>query len=119
MRKILLVNEVDYERVEWGLTKTLVGPQNVGSKKLKVNITEYLPGHVHKLHSHPNQEEVIYVLSGKGITETEEGKRKIEPDSVVFIPEGVKHATWNLSRSESLKAIIIMAPSEVSLSNTL
>jgi len=114
MRKIISVNEVDYEKVEWGLTKTLIGPQNIGSKKLKVNITEYLPGHVHKLHSHPNQEEVIYILSGKGITETEEDKREIEPGSVVFIPAGVKHATWNLSRSESLKAIIIKAPPEVS-----
>lgn len=112
MRKIVLVDEVDYEKVEWGLTKNLVGPQSVGSKKIKVNITEYLPGSVHKLHSHPSQEEVIYILSGKGITEAEGDRREIGPGSVVFIPAGVKHATLNLSDSESLKAIIIKAPPE-------
>lgn len=79
MRKIVLADKLKYEKVSWGLTKTLIEPQNVGSKKLKVSITEYLPGQIHKLHSHPNQEEVIYVLSGKGITETAEDRRAIGP----------------------------------------
>lgn len=113
-RKVVLIKDIDYEKVDWGLTKTLIGPENAESKKLKVNITEYLPGRVHKLHSHPHQEEVIYVLSGKGITETEEDRKEIKPGCVVFIPAGLKHATWNLSNSESLKAIIIKAPPEVS-----
>ncbi len=112
MRRVVSVDEVDYEKVEWGLTKNLVGPQRTGSKNLKVNITEYLPGYVHKLHSHPKQEEVIYVLSGRGITETEEDRREIGPGSVVFIPAGVKHATLNLSNAESLKAVIIKTPPE-------
>lgn len=111
-REVILINQVDYEKVSWGLTKTLVGPQNVDSKRVKVNITEYLPGHVHELHSHPNQEEIIYVLSGKGVTETQEDKKEIESGCVVFIPAGLKHATWNLSSSQPLKAIIIKAPPE-------
>ncbi|NIR17895.1 MAG: cupin domain-containing protein [Desulfobacterales bacterium] len=110
MRKVVLVDDVKYEKVDWGLTKNLVGPQNVESKRLKVNITEYLPGYVHKLHAHPGQEEVIYVLSGKGVTETEEDRREIGPGSVVFVPAGLRHATLNLSDSEPLKAIIIKAP---------
>ncbi len=112
MRKVVVADEVAFEKVDWGLTKNLVGPQTAGSVYLKVNITEYLPGYVHKLHSHPNQEEVIYVLSGKGITETEEDRREIGPGSVVFIPAGVEHATVNLSTTESLKAVIIKAPPE-------
>ena len=60
MRKIIFIDEVDYEKVEWGLTKNLVGSHNVGAKRVKVNLTEYLPGYMHKLHSHPNQDEVIY-----------------------------------------------------------
>ena len=109
---VILVDEVQYERVDWGLTKNLVGPNTVKSKKLKVNITKYLPGYVHKLHAHPDQEEVIYVLSGRGITETQEGRKEIGPGSIVFIPAGVYHATLNSSQTESLKAIIIKAPQE-------
>lgn len=112
MRKVVLADEVAFEKVDWGLTKNLVGPHSVGSQYLKVNITEYLPGYVHTLHSHPNQEEVIYVLSGRGITETEEDRSEIGPGAVVFIPAGVKHATLNLSTTESLTAVIIKGPPE-------
>ena len=88
MSKIVQVDEVEYEEVEWGLTKELIAPQTVGSKKIKVKITEYLPGHKHNLHMHPNQEEVIFVLSGKGITEIQGERREIGPGSVVFVPAG-------------------------------
>ena len=110
MTKIVQADEVEYEEVEWGLTKELIAPQIVGSTKVKINITEYLPGHTHKLHAYPNQEEVIFVLSGKGITEIQGERREIGPGSVVFVPAGELHTTSNLSQSESLKAVIIKAP---------
>jgi quercetin dioxygenase-like cupin family protein len=65
MAKILKEEDIQFEKVAWGLTKELVNPQTVGAKKVKVKITEWLPGHVHKKHIHPDQEEVIFVLSGK------------------------------------------------------
>ena len=112
MAKILMEDEIEFEKVAWGLTKELVNPQTVGAKKIKVKITEWLPGHVHKTHIHPDQEEVIFVLSGKAMAETEEERRKIGPGSVVFIGAGESHTTWNLSDAESLRAIVIKAPPE-------
>ena len=110
MRKVVLIDEVPFQKVDWGLTKHLISPESAGSKKIKVSITEYLPGFTHKLHVHPTQEEVIYVLSGKGVTETTGDKQEIAPGSVVFVPAGVPHATVNASKTESLKAIIIKSP---------
>ena len=110
MRKIVLSDSVAFQKVEWGLTKNLVGPASVGSKKIKVNITEYLPGYTHALHVHPTQEEVIYVLSGKGFSETNGDRQEISPGSVAFVPAGVPHATINASDSEPLRAIIIKSP---------
>ena len=112
MAKILKENEIEFEKVAWGLTKELVNPQTVGAKKVKVKITEWLPGHVHKKHVHPDQEEVIFVLSGKGMAQTQEEKREIGPGSVVFIGAGEQHKTWNLSDVESLRAVVIKAPPE-------
>jgi uncharacterized RmlC-like cupin family protein len=112
MAEIIVADEVEYEKVDWGLTKELVAPQTVGSRRVKVKITEYLPGHVHKAHVHPNQEEVIYVLSGRGMTESQGKRREIGPGSVIFIPAGVSHTNLNLSDSESLKVIVIKAPPE-------
>lgn len=112
MAKILREEEIEFEKVAWGLTKELIAPQTVGAKKVKVKITEWLPGHVHQRHIHPDQEEVIFVLSGKGMAETENGKTEIGPGSVVFIAAGESHMTWNLGKTESLRAIVVKAPPE-------
>ena len=112
MAKILREEDIQFEKVAWGLTKELVNPQTVGAKKVKVKINEWLPGHVHKKHVHPDQEEVIFVLSGKGMAQTQEEKREIGPGSVVFVGAGEQHTTWNLSDTESLRAVVIKAPPE-------
>jgi mannose-6-phosphate isomerase-like protein (cupin superfamily) len=112
MAKILMEEDISFEKVAWGLTKELVNHQIAGAKKVKVKITEYLPGHAHKNHVHPNQEEVIFVLSGTGMTQTQEEKRKIGPGMVIFIGAGESHTTWNLSETEPLRVIVIKAPPE-------
>jgi len=112
MAKILMEKDIPFEKVAWGLTKELVNSQTVGARKVKVKITEYLPGHEHKNHVHPGQEEVLFVLSGIGMTQTREEKRKIGPGSVIFIGAGEPHTTWNLSGAESLRVLVIKAPPE-------
>jgi quercetin dioxygenase-like cupin family protein len=110
MAEVIRADEVKFEDVDWGLTKELIGPKTVGAKSLQVKITEYLPGYSHKSHVHPHQEEVIFILSGRGIAEANGKKEEIGPGSVVFVPEGQPHATHNLSASESMKAVIIKSP---------
>ena len=113
MSRVIHVDDIPFAVVVWGLTKEIIAPGTVGAKKVKVKITEYLPGYVHRLHIHPDQEEVIFVLSGKGVTESLGGERKeIGPGSLVYVSAGEPHATSNLSATESLKAIIIKAPPE-------
>jgi len=109
-RQVVLHQEVPFRRVDWGLTKDLIGPEQMGAEHLRVKITEYLPGYSHKLHMHPTQEEVIFVLDGKGVTQTREDKITIGPGSVVFVPAGVYHATINLSDTEPLRAVIVKSP---------
>jgi mannose-6-phosphate isomerase-like protein (cupin superfamily) len=109
-RQAVLAGDVPFRQVAWGLTKDLVGPERMGSEHVRIKITEYQPGFSHKLHMHPTQEEVIYVLEGRGTSETREDKIDIGPGSVVFVPAGVHHATNNLSQTEPLKAMIVKAP---------
>jgi uncharacterized RmlC-like cupin family protein len=109
-RQVVLHGDIPFRQVDWGLTKDLVGPERMGSEKIRLKITEYQPGYSHKLHMHPAQEEVIFVLEGRGVTETKEDKIEIGPGSVVFVPAGVYHATVNLSRTEPLKAVIVKSP---------
>jgi uncharacterized RmlC-like cupin family protein len=109
-RQVVLNGDIPFRQVDWGLTKDLVGPERMGSEKIRFKITEYQPGYSHKLHMHPTQEEVIFVLEGRGITETKEDKIEIGPGSVVFVPAGVYHATLNLSNTKPLRAVIVKSP---------
>ena len=109
-RQVVLHGDIPFRQVDWGLTKDLVGPERMGSEKIRLKITEYQPGYSHKLHMHPAQEEIVFVLEGRGVTETKEDKIEIGPGSVVFVPAGVYHATVNLSRTEPLKAVIVKSP---------
>ena len=109
-RQVVLNGDIPFRQVDWGLTKDLVGPERMGSEKIRLKITEYQPGYSHKLHMHPAQEEVIFVLEGRGVTETKEDKIEIGPGSVVFVPAGVYHATLNLSNTEPLRAVIVKSP---------
>ncbi|MBM4332724.1 MAG: cupin domain-containing protein [Deltaproteobacteria bacterium] len=103
-------DEREFIRVDWGKTKSLFGPENIGTKYLKINITEYAPGTEHALHRHPDQEEVIYILEGEGISRTKAGDQPISAGAFVFVPADTDHATINLLRDKPMKAIIIKSP---------
>lgn len=96
--------------VDWGRTKNIFGIENVGAKYLRINITEYAPGTEHKLHTHTDQEEVIYVLEGEGISRTEAGDQLIRAGSFVFVPANTCHATINVQKNMPMKAVIIKSP---------
>lgn len=104
-------NNIPFTAVDWGQTKELVGKFcEARSDNVLIKITEYLPSHTHTLHVHPDQEEIIFVLSGRGQTETASGKVDLYPGCISFIPAGVPHATYNPYDDESLRAVIIKAP---------
>ena len=109
---VIQENERGFVRVDWGRTKNMFGPENGGTRYLQINITEYSPGGEHTLHRHSNQEEVIYVLEGEGISRTKAGDQPIRSGSFVFVPADTDHATINLRKDVPLKAIIIKSPTQ-------
>ena len=96
--------------VDWGTTKNLFGPVNGGAQYLQVGITEFAPGAEHGLHRHPDQEEVIYVLDGEGISRSDEGDKPIRAGDFVFIPANAEHATINTRKDKPLKNLTIKSP---------
>lgn len=107
--EVFKAEDIEFVPVEWGRTKELVGRETGRSRLVQVKITEYLPGYVHKKHVHPDQDEVIFVLSGYGYSETPAGRKAIGPNSVALIPRGVEHSTSNPGK-EPLRALIIKSP---------
>lgn len=107
---VLRENEREFVSVDWGRSKRLITPEEVGSKYLRVSITEYAPGTEHAIHRHPDQEEVIFILEGKGMSKTKDGDRAISKGAFVFIPAGMDHATINVSKEKPMKAVILKSP---------
>jgi quercetin dioxygenase-like cupin family protein len=97
-------------KVAWGRTATVFGPENVGARFVRIKITEYAPGTAHTFHRHETEEEVIYVLAGRGVSRTNAGDQPMSPGTFVFIPADTDHTTINLEPDKPLRAIIIKAP---------
>ena len=107
-KAVIVVEEVPFSAVAWGRSKLLVGTQANGAEHVRVGVTEYHPDFPHEPHSHPGQEEVIWVLSGRGYTESYGKKMDLFPGAVAFIPAGMEHKTAAVGGK--MTAIIIKGP---------
>jgi quercetin dioxygenase-like cupin family protein len=67
------------------------------------------PGEGHNFHTHPELEEVIYVLSGEVEQWVEKEKRLLRPGETAHIPAGVVHATFNVSSKDAV-ILAILSP---------
>ena len=63
-------------------------------------------------HYHTNYEECIYVLSGRGCTETDTGKHSLIAGDTILIPAGEAHVTRNTG-VESLMLLCFFPTAQV------
>jgi mannose-6-phosphate isomerase-like protein (cupin superfamily) len=91
------------------LSKLLVHPDTVGSRRLDHRISTYAPKAFVEPHSHRIQEQVYHVLCGEGLMEIAGERRVVRVHDVVFIPPGVEHALYNTGLGP-LTFLVITAP---------
>ena len=87
----------------------LCRPGVVEAEKLQVCQATLPPGEGHNFHTHPELEEMIYVLSGEVEQWVEKEARVLKPGDSAHIPAGVVHATFN-SSSEDAVILAILSP---------
>jgi mannose-6-phosphate isomerase-like protein (cupin superfamily) len=66
---------------------------------------KFMPGAVHKKHKHENCEELYYVIRGHGLAGAGTDRAEVRGGHVHFIPKGVEHFMYNLSKTEPLEVI--------------
>ena len=93
--KFMLSAETPYEALDWGKLRWMSHPPSTGAGQLTVIEVNIKPGEGHDFHKHPDQEEVIYCISGKVEQWLEQEKRTFGPGDSVFIGKGVVHASFN------------------------
>ncbi len=69
------------------------GPAITGAEHLTPGFSVVPAGSAPDGHVHPSQEETIYIVAGHRELVTPEGTVALEPETTVFIPIGLHHAT--------------------------
>ena len=103
----------------------LIDARNAGSDQLVVGRTVLSPGARHERHLHPNCDEFLVVMSGRGEVHTNTGREPSQAGDVIFTPRGNWHGfdntgdedvllIWGWSGAGSLEAAgyAIPAPDE-------
>ncbi|HET6658120.1 MAG TPA: cupin domain-containing protein [Gaiellaceae bacterium] len=75
----------------------LIDARSAGTDELVVGRTVLPPGARHERHRHPNCDEFLIVLSGRGEVYTDVGEDPSETGDVVFTPAGHWHGFNNTS----------------------
>ncbi len=70
-----------------------MGPGIADVKNLTVGLSIFPPGSAPPGHVHRAEEEVIYVVNGRGELRTSEGTVPLEPGVCVYVPVGLLHST--------------------------
>ena len=95
---------------DWGVIKPLVARSNTADPEVSLMHVVLLPGQGHERHNHPDSDEILYFLSGRGEQMVDdEAPFDVRPGHAVFIPKGAFHSTIN-SGWEPMAILAIYAP---------
>jgi quercetin dioxygenase-like cupin family protein len=88
----------------------VVGRGGLDSKYCSACLIRVAPGDkVRPAHSHPNGEEVIYIIRGSGRVLIADEVHVVEPGSVALFPQGAVHMLHNTSGQE-MQVVCFFAP---------
>jgi quercetin dioxygenase-like cupin family protein len=73
---------------------------------------KFTAGGAHPFHTHPEMDEIIYLLSGEMEQWVEKEKRILKPGDSAYIPRGVVHGCYNDSGADC-EFLAILTPSKI------
>lgn len=73
-----------------------VDEDTVGAQEITVGFSEFAPkSSVHRHHTHPYSEEIMYILEGCGIGTIGAEEVLCKPGDILFVPKGMEHSFYN------------------------
>ncbi len=74
----------------------LIDKDTVGAEDITFGFSRFEPKtSVHKKHAHPDAEEIMYILSGRGITGIKDQEYEITSGETLWVPRGETHWFYN------------------------
>ena len=108
--KFVASADIPSDRLDWGELAWISRPSTTGSRQITEALVTLAPGFGHDFHRHPQQEEMLYVLSGTVEQWIEGEKRTLSSGDAVFVSRGVVHASFNTG-TEDAKFLVVLSPS--------
>jgi oxalate decarboxylase/phosphoglucose isomerase-like protein (cupin superfamily) len=102
-------DDVDTQQFDWGTLKWMATPEVCGSERFSAGVVQLEPGKGHELHTHPDSDEILYVVGGTGEQTVDGDTRDVGAGEMVYIPAGVEHGTVNTGW-ETLTLLAVYAP---------
>jgi mannose-6-phosphate isomerase-like protein (cupin superfamily) len=97
--------EVPHERI----LKVILSPDQGGAKNVSMGMTLLPPNSLSNYHKHDSEEELWFVISGRGKAIVNDQEFQIEAGTAIYISPGEFHQLVNTS-DETLKVLWIFAP---------
>ncbi|GHJ40991.1 cupin domain-containing protein [Streptomyces sp. TS71-3] len=95
----------DWGSIKWGVSADLFPGADVTTGEVTIN-----PAKGHALHTHPESDEVLYVIDGEGVqTVGDSGEFPVRTGDFVFVPKGTLHSTFNTGWRQ-LRLIAVYTP---------
>lgn len=101
--------DVETQVFDWGTIKWMASPAVNDSDRFSAGVVILDPGKGHELHTHPNSDEILYVLGGYGEQEIAGETKEVGPGEMMYIPEGVEHGTINTTW-EPMRILAVYGP---------
>jgi quercetin dioxygenase-like cupin family protein len=108
-KRFVTAQDTEREKLSWGTLAWISRPALTGAKLLTVLEATLTEGNGHNFHKHPDQEELIYIISGQVEQWLETERRILGAGDSIFIPKGVVHSTFNVFPEEA-KTLAILSP---------
>jgi quercetin dioxygenase-like cupin family protein len=102
-----LAADIAKDEHPWGNSHWISHPGSTGAEQIVVLRGTFLPSQGHAFHIHPDQEEVIFVVSGEVEQWIDREKRMLGPGDAVFVPPGVIHGTYNVGSTDATVLAIL------------
>lgn len=113
MHKDSVINsEVNEEamKTSWGQLSWLVGAEQMPEAEQTFGVVTIYPEKRNPLHSHPNCEELLYVVSGECDHKLGEETYHLTPGTVIRIPKGIPHWAQCTSTEPVVTIVSFSAP---------
>lgn len=110
MKHVIHESEVEAKKLPGRDHKMIVSPWHFGpSEHMCFGVADF-PANSHApMHVHPDEEEIIYVLTGHGEIYFDGVPEPVEPGSVAYAPPGVAHSINNQS-NETMRIAYVFSP---------